>query len=149
MNTDVAGIDELAGKICKLLASIYQNNLNKPYEIQFDCDWTETTKEKYFHLLKLARARLNQFGFSTAKISATIRLYQCKYLFKTGVPPVDKGMLMCYNMGNLKNPGTKNFILESYELRKYISSLNTYPLQLDVAVSDLFTGKFCFEMVCI
>jgi len=145
MNTNVAGVDELAGKICKLLATIiYQNNLNKPYEIQFDCDWTETTKEKYFHLLKLARAQLNQFGFSTAKISATIRLYQCKYLFKTGVPPVDKGMLMCYNMGNLKNPGTKNSILESDELRKYISSLNTYPLQLDVAF-PLFDWKVLFR----
>ncbi|MEP6948536.1 MAG: hypothetical protein ABI863_04655 [Ginsengibacter sp.] len=145
INTDSAGIKELTEKICKLLSGIInQNFLNKPREIQFDCDWTITTKEKYFQLLKLARVQLNESGFSSATISATIRLYQCRYLYKTGVPPVDKGMLMCYNMGDLKNPGTKNSILESDELKKYILSLNRYPLPLDVAF-PLFDWKVLFH----
>jgi hypothetical protein len=144
-NTDSAGIQELTKKICKLLRNILDQNLfNTPDEVQFDCDWTITTKEKYFQLLKQSRTELNRTGFSLAKISATIRLYQCKYLFKTGVPPVDKGMLMCYNMGNLKNPGTKNSILEVGELKKYISSLNAYSLHLDVAF-PLFNWKVLFR----
>jgi hypothetical protein len=78
------------------------------------------------------------------RISATIRLYQCKYRSKTGVPPVDKGMLMCYNMGDLKNPETKNSILEAGELKKYISSLDTYPLELDIAF-PLFGWEVLFR----
>ena len=41
---------------------------------------------------------------------------------------------MCYNMGNLKNPSTKNSIIEAAELKKYTASLGDYPLPLDVAL---------------
>jgi hypothetical protein len=144
-NIESGSMTGLTNKICRLLVNItHQNSLNDPNEIQFDCDWTVSTKEKYFHLLKLARFQLDQLGFQSARISATIRLYQCKYYLKTGIPPVDKGMLMCYNMGNLKNPESKNSILESDELKKYISSLTNYPLQLDVAF-PLFDWKVLFR----
>ena len=77
-------------------------------------------------------------------ISATIRLHQIKFLAKTGVPPVSKGLLMCYNMGNLKNPATKNSIIETEELKKYIDNLAAYPLPLDVAL-PLFNWKVLFR----
>lgn len=145
INIDSVSVGGLTEKICKLLVTIiHQYSLNGANEIQFDCDWTVATKEKYFQILKLARSQLNQMGFQSAKISATIRLYQCKYYFKTGIPPVDKGVLMCYNMGNLKNSKTKNSILGSDELKKYISYLNTYPLNLDIAF-PLFDWKVLFR----
>lgn len=108
---------------------IHKNHFNNIPEVQIDCDWTANTKEKYFAILNtIKRLKPN------ATLSATIRLHQIKYIAKSGIPPVDKGLLMCYNMGNLKNPATKNSILETAELKKYIGSLENYPLQLDVAL---------------
>ena len=66
-------------------------------ELQLDCDWSETTQRKYFKLIDKIRDYLPQIE----TLSATIRLHQVKYFNKTGVPPVDKGMLMFYNMGEV------------------------------------------------
>ncbi|WP_276479937.1 hypothetical protein [Paraflavitalea pollutisoli] len=110
-------------------------------EIQLDCDWTATSQQNYFALL----TALQQLPFFQQKqVSATIRLYQCKYKEKTGVPPVNRGLLMCYNMGNLKNPDTHNSILEANELAKYIGNLQHYPLPLDVAF-PLFDWKVLYQ----
>jgi hypothetical protein len=128
---------DITGMIKKITGS---NHFTQPVqEIQIDCDWTASTKEKYFKLLSVIKQRS---GITT--LSATIRLYQVKYLNKTGVPPVDKGLLMCYNMGNLKDPATKNSILETEELKKYIGNLPGYPLPLDVAL-PLFEWKVLFR----
>ncbi|WP_315818323.1 hypothetical protein [Paraflavitalea speifideaquila] len=110
-------------------------------EIQIDCDWTATSKNNYFSLL----TQLQTLPFFQQKqLSATIRLYQCKYKQKTGVPPVHRGLLMCYNMGNLKNPHTHNSILEAAELEKYIGNLQEYPLPLDLAL-PLFDWKVLYR----
>ena len=133
-------VEELAKNLMKLLKQIiFSNNFNEIPEIQFDCDWTESSREKYFRLLKNFRALK-----PNAALSATIRLHQIKYIAKTGVPPVDRGLLMCYNMGNLKDPATKNSILEVAELKKYISNLSNYPLALDVAF-PLFDWKVLYR----
>lgn len=47
-------------------------------------------------------------------------------------------------MGNLKNPATKNSIIETTELRKYIGNLSSYPLPLDIAL-PLFEWKVLFR----
>src|SRR5665213_722628 len=65
-------------------------------ELQFDCDWTDATRTKYFKLLNFLHGKLTAEG---KILSATIRLHQVKYADRTGVPPVDRGMLMFYNMG--------------------------------------------------
>jgi hypothetical protein len=131
---------QLAEKIVTLTTNIIAyNNLQNIHEIQIDCDWTAATKEKYFAILDELKA-LDK----TVNFSATIRLHQIKYLDKTGVPPVDRGMLMCYNMGNLTNIETKNSILETKELQKYIADLQHYPLPLDVAL-PLFDWKVLFR----
>ncbi len=98
-------------------------------EIQIDCDWTETTKDKYFKLLRAMKKLLPRHVFS-----ATIRLYPYKYHEKLGVPPVDKGMLMLYNISNAANPHQLNAIFDYNEASKYISRWNKYPLPLDYAV---------------
>ena len=51
---------------------------------------------------------------------------------------------MCYNMGNLKDPATKNSILETTELKKYIGNLSSYPLPLDIAL-PLFDWKVLYR----
>jgi hypothetical protein len=137
---DSSKIEELAENIYSLILEIKQaNGFDSIPEIQIDCDWTEASKDKYFKLLNNLKPQTTNY-----KLSATIRLHQIKFLSKTGVPPVDRGLLMCYNMGNLKNPATKNSILETEELKKYTGNLSTYPLPLDVAF-PLFNWKVLYR----
>ena len=97
--------------------------------LQVDCDWTLTTKDKYFTFLKLLKK------VSGCRIEATIRLHQVKFKQQTGVPPVDKGILMFYNMGKLNaDLQQPNSIYNSADADKYISYLSTYPLPLNVAL---------------
>ncbi len=134
---DSLAIPELAQKITALAAIIQQKEKLFAYsEFQMDCDWNLTTKSKYFLLLEEVKKQMKQSVHSfaaDAKLSVTIRLHQIKYRSKTGVPNVDRGLLMCYNMGNLKNPSTKNSILEFEEMKKYLGSLDKYPIELDIA----------------
>ena len=97
-------------------------------EIQIDCDWTESTKARFFSFLKALKAISHKY------ISATIRLHQVKYFEKTGVPPVDKGTLMAYNMGTLDDPQTQNSILDTTILKSYLKNFENYPLKLDIAL---------------
>ena len=96
--------------------------------IQFDCDWTLSTKDKYFKFLE----EMN--NYATFDLSTTIRLHQIKYAEKTGVPPVKRGMLMFYNMGDLENPNTKNSILDLETAKLYVEHCKDYKLPLDVAL---------------
>ncbi len=137
---DSSQVSKLAENIYKLILEIKQSNgFDSIPEIQIDCDWTAATKDKYFRLLSNTKLQT-----PNTKLSCTIRLHQVKYMAKTGVPPVDRGLLMCYNMGNLKNPATKNSILETAELKKYIGNLADYPLPLDVAF-PLFDWKVLYR----
>ena len=128
--TNPEDIDSLALKTISLVREIISvNHLPDFNELQIDCDWTKTTKDKYFQLLRVIK---NQIKDKT--VSATIRLHQLRFSPKIGVPPVDRGLLMCYNMGNLTHPGTRNSIIEKQELEKYIPHIKSYQLPLDVAL---------------
>ncbi|HFB99585.1 MAG TPA: hypothetical protein ENJ53_02160 [Phaeodactylibacter sp.] len=112
-----------------------KKNIN---EIQIDCDWSGLTKEKYFRLLyffkkEITQARANDFG-KKIKLSATIRLHQVKYFERTGVPPVDRGMLMFYNVDEVKDWETRNSILDIDVAKQYFYNFEKYPLDLDVAL---------------
>ncbi|HEY0067921.1 MAG TPA: hypothetical protein VGB46_11180 [Flavisolibacter sp.] len=132
VKSDTAQVNVLAERIASLLSSISTTaSLQLSGEVQVDCDWTAGTKNKYFQLLEALRQTPFVQG---KKLSATIRLHQLKYLSENGVPPVDKGLLMAYNMGNLRHPETGNSIIEPSELKKYIRSMDNYPLPLDVAL---------------
>jgi len=108
-------------------------------ELQIDCDWTEKTKEKYFNFLKLLKSKM----YADQKLSCTVRLHQYKYRSKTGIPPVDKAMLMCYNMDEIKNYKTKNSIFNEQVLKQYIID-EKYPIHLDIAL-PLFAWGVVFR----
>jgi hypothetical protein len=139
---DSSTIPSLAENIARLLASTSSaNNIKNISELQIDCDWTDKTKDKYFYLLR----ELDKHSFFSNKLlSVTIRLYQAKYKQRTGVPPADKGLLMAYNMGNIKNPETANSILDPAEMEKYIKDIRSYPLHLDLAL-PLFSWYVWFK----
>lgn len=97
-------------------------------EIQIDCDWSLSTRSNYFNLLEDLKEKLNK------TISATIRLHQIKYYTKTGIPPVDYGVLMYYNMSNIGDFDTKNSILDNEIAKKYHYNFDVYPLKLKLAL---------------
>jgi hypothetical protein len=124
-------VPELSAHISALIIDLCTKyNLN-PKEIQIDCDWTKNSAQVYFDLLKQLKSTTY---FSTKTLSCTIRLHQVKFTATSGIPPVDKGMLMVYNMGNLTRYGGHNSILEVKEAKEYLKHIGIYPLPLDVAL---------------
>jgi hypothetical protein len=99
--------------------------------MQTDCDWTNDTRVKYFAFLTKLNELLKK---KNAFLTATIRLHQVKYWNITGVPPADRGILMFYNMGNLRNSDAKNTIFDEKTARTYLKNFDHYPLALDVAL---------------
>ena len=137
---DSTQIKPLADKILSLVKETHQlYNLNPIFEIQIDCDWSPKTRNRYFDLLEEL-----QKTDSSILFSSTIRLHQIKFSESTGIPPVKKGLLMCYNMGNLKDPAVKNSIIDADEFKKYTSNLKNYPLQLDIGL-PLFDWNVLFR----
>lgn len=98
-------------------------------ELQIDCDWTPRTRAKYFHFLEACKKR-----FPKQDLSCTIRLYPYKYQKEMGVPPVDRGMLMCYNISDVHHRGNQNSIFDLEEAKKYLAGSIDYPLPLDYAL---------------
>jgi hypothetical protein len=111
-------------------------------ELQIDCDWTAATRYNYFYLLRQIRQQPALKGIT---LSATLRLHQLKNQKSSGVPPVDKAMLMCYNMGDLRKYGPQNSILDINELKKYLGdNVAVYPMPMDVGL-PLFKWAVAFR----
>ncbi|RWW92129.1 hypothetical protein [Flavobacterium cerinum] len=114
--------------INKYMTDYKFERIGKADEYQMDCDWTLSTKDNYFYFLK----KLKKVSEKT--ISCTLRLYPYKYPDKMGVPPVDKAMLMCYNLIDPLAKNNKNSILDVDELKAYLKTDTKYPLKLDIAL---------------
>jgi hypothetical protein len=71
---------------------------------------------------------------STARLSCTIRLHQVKYSRMVGLPPVERGMLMFYNLGRIDDQSEDNSIYNQEDALKYVSFTDKYPLPLDVVL---------------
>lgn len=122
----------LCSKITTKLFRMARNHglpQQKIKEVQLDCDWTAQTRGNYFRFLQLFKEQCGN-----KKLSVTLRLYQYKYRKKSGIPPVDRCMLMYYNMSDLKDLKTRNYILDNATGKKYINNVEVYPLPLDFAL---------------
>ncbi|MFN0016140.1 MAG: hypothetical protein ACKVU2_16490 [Saprospiraceae bacterium] len=142
-NSVFQGISEdkmnwLAGKTAEAIANTSNQfaapasgKIRQLSEIQFDCDWTETTRVAFFSFIKKMRDRLPP----KTRLSATIRLHQYKFPDRTGVPPADRGMLMLYNTGDIDDPDEPNSIFQRSTAEIYLHGAPPkYPLPLDVAL---------------
>ncbi|MEX1188834.1 MAG: hypothetical protein WED33_06205 [Bacteroidia bacterium] len=135
-------LGKLASNIIDLSRNMTSEIEAKWSEFQIDCDWTAGSKNQYFKFLKLLKQKINL----SIPLSCTIRLHQIKYPEKTGIPPVDKGMLMFYNMGDLKIFSEKNSIYDYDVSSRYLDRLQQYPLLLDYALPSYSWGlKYRFE----
>ncbi|MET1054620.1 MAG: hypothetical protein ABWY16_04870 [Pedobacter sp.] len=122
-------MDSLAFKVNRLADRLAKEHHLAYTNIQIDCDWSVATKTKYFAFLRAFKR------YNRKPLEATIRLHQVKYPERTGVPPVDKGLLMFYNMGKISadlNAG--NSIYNEKDAAAYIAALPHYQLPLDVAL---------------
>src|SRR5690606_21707520 len=115
--------DSLAIQVQQLITAINNKTGISPQEVQFDCDWTETTKDAYFSFLRTFKKE------SGLALSATIRLHQLKYRTRSGIPPADRGVLMYYNMGKIG--GATNSVYDKETAARYTGFLRSYPLPLD------------------
>jgi len=118
--------------------SLYTAELATLREVQFDCDWTNTTRDAYFAFLKKSREL-----FKDVLVSSTVRLYQYKYPGKAGVPPVSRGMLMCYNAGDVTDIQEQNSIFNKSTIESYLDA-DDYPVPLDYAL-PLFQWALVYQ----
>ncbi|MCW3125287.1 MAG: hypothetical protein JWO03_945 [Bacteroidetes bacterium] len=135
---DSSTIPLIADKIHhKVARFVTASGIDSIHELQIDCDWTNSTRDKYFYLL----SQIKQHSHIPI-LSATIRLYQYKYFKKAGVPPVDRGTLMFYHMNSVRDIESKELILDVAEGKKYLDG-EPYPLRLDYALplfSEMLVG---------
>lgn len=118
-------IEVLSVKVFRQINKI----LSTHKEIQFDCDWTLTTKNKYFFFIE----KIKEKSPKNLRFSATIRLHQIKFYEKTGIPPVDEGVLMLYNTGDWRKLAKENSLFNAQTTMNYLDNLSKYPLELNYA----------------
>lgn len=119
--------EEYAEKILKRIDAMCRQKGISYSEIQLDCDWTKNTCDTFYNLCRMVKSKMD----SKQSLSSTIRLHQ---LVQTP-PPVDKGVLMVYNTGNLNEMTTENSIFSLKDIEPYLrdSRLADYELPLDIA----------------
>ncbi len=128
----------LADKIFKRILRMSEaNDIPTVREIQIDCDWTATTQDTYFYFLKELKEKAQA---KNILLSATIRLHQ----LSLPAPPVDKGVLMMYNTGDVRQLECKKPILDMKDAAPYIQHLGSYPLPLSAAY-PLFSWRILFR----
>jgi hypothetical protein len=121
-------LNEIEDLGLKVLGQI--NKVSTKYkEIQIDCDWTLSTKDKYFFFLE----KLKEKAPKSTRFSSTIRLHQIKFYQKTGIPPVDEGVLMLYNTGDWRKLKNENSLFDPQTTMNYLDNLEKYPLKLNFA----------------
>ncbi len=134
---DSAAIQKLAHQVYSAIELHYPHE--ELAEIQIDCDWMTSIKDRYFYFLSCLKNEN-----AAVVLSATVRLYQYKYPNLAGIPPVDKGVLMYYNMGTLTAYNETNSILNNKTGQAYLG-FGSYPLPLDFALPRFsWTLRFRF-----
>ncbi|MBW7857860.1 MAG: hypothetical protein H3C43_06145 [Leptonema sp. (in: Bacteria)] len=118
----------LADTILKTLQE-FRTEQNWPdySELQLDADWSITNEEPYFELLQHVRKQLNLMG---KQLSCTIRLHQLGSVN----PPVDRQLIMIYNIDSLTNANASKTILNSKLAKKYIGDKLRHHGQIDIAL---------------
>lgn len=108
----------------RLLAMASYNDCGEVREIQFDCDWTESTFDIYAALTESAKRHLNDLGI---ELSITIRVHQLNDIYW---PSADRGVLMLYNTGAIKDSRTRNSILDVIDVMPYMRNGRNFNLNI-------------------
>ena len=127
MLNDKENFEKLVEKTLDYIEQINKVNNIKTSELQIDCDWTLASKDNFMRFMEILKSKTSD------TLSATIRLHQIKYAKTTGIPNVDYGVLMYYNMGKIAADDS-NSIYDRKIAEQYLSKLSEYPLPLKVAL---------------
>lgn len=142
LNYKLENINNLSSSILDKINDInFSYGIKKYCEIQIDFDWNNTTKEKYFKLIKTLKDNLKN---KKIIISSTIRLHQVKYFKKTGVPPADKGIIMIYQTDDVSDFSIDNSLLSVDMAKEYLKNIAKYPIQYDIAL-PIYTWTLQFD----
>lgn len=106
-------------------------------ELQTDCDWTVTTRRSYFDFLSALRDMAHERHML---LSTTIRFHQ----LTQPVPPADRGVLMAYNTGDVRDISNRYPILNIADVKPYLRYLATYHLPLSTAY-PIFSWRVLFR----
>lgn len=108
-------MDHLAELIVtRILAMSSYNGLGEIHEVQYDCDWPFWTEGAFYHLCQRSRELLSERDIC---LSGTVRLHQ----LVNWKMPFDKGVLMMYNVGAIKDYNTENSILNVDDVSAYLT----------------------------
>lgn len=118
------GAKHITNRILNMVSYYGIDNVD---EVQLDCDWTPSTEQMFFDLCLKIGELLHK---KNIKLSCTIRLHQ----LRKNAPPVDCGTLMVYNTGAIKQPSTRNSILDINDVKPYFKRRIKYPLPLSIAL---------------
>jgi len=135
MRGDVAGLPQLLLK--RVLQMSETNDVGRVTELQVDCDWTMQTQQRYFSFLRELR---RQCGSRGIRLTATIRLHQ----LCLEPPPVDGGVLMVYNTGDVTRLDESKPILDMNDVAPYLRHIARYRLPLSAAY-PLFRWEVLFR----
>ena len=124
METDHRDLDSLL--LSRILQMSETHDMGPIREIQLDCDWTKQTCGNYFALLERLKERAKAHDI---RLSATIRLHQ----LSQPTPPVDRGVLMMYNTGDVTKFDGTDPILDMHDVKPYLRYLKDYDLPLSTA----------------
>ena len=135
--TPAVDVDRLARRLTATVDEQYRQLTGQPppLRLQIDYDWTPGTRDAYFAFLR----ELKQLR-PERELSVTVRLHQYRERHANGVPPADRGTLMCYNIAPVQARATRNAIFDGALLRGYLKQQSPYPLALDVALPNFAWG---------
>jgi hypothetical protein len=117
-------------------------------EIQFDCDWSEESKDAYFSFLTFYQKSIANEKKETIQaqgivsvrkkektnciVTAIVRLHHIKDKTKLGIPPVSRAMLMTYNLGDPTIYTPKNSIFDVTTVAKNLDGQSGYAIPIDL-----------------
>ena len=129
---------DLAEKILQRVRQMTSTlQLGPVNELQIDCDWTVTTRRTYFDFLSTLRDLAHG---QRLQLSTTIRFHQ----LTQPVPPADRGVLMAYNTGDVRDISNRYPILNIADVKPYLRHLATYRLPLSTAY-PIFSWRVLFR----
>lgn len=129
LNIEDSAIILLAQKVAEQIDIMAANRDFDFNEYQIDCDWTASSKKRYFEFLVQIKKIL-----AHKTLNCTLRFNQIKHRKKLGIPPADKGTVLFYNMGKLTAKLSDNSIYNDKDAKQYSKCIQNYSLRLDAAL---------------
>lgn len=126
----------LPGLLVKRVKQMCETHGIAARELQVDCDWTLRSMPLYYKMLESMRSQTEALGW---RLSATVRLHQ----LSMPAPPVDYGVLMMYNTGDVRRRDGTDPILDARHVAPYLRRLADYPLPL-CAAYPCFTWQLLY-----